>query len=108
MPWIEATNWCCSAVPISLLLAPHVLHKGLALIAAAPIYLMTRYGKTSGTNNSVDDNVSSDSVAVDKFIWLPERNASASAHWSGNLQEAKSTGAVSQIKEVVYYADYQS
>jgi hypothetical protein len=66
--------------------------------------LRTRYGQTSCTSNSVDDNVSPDSVAVDTFIWLPERNASASAHSSGNLQEAKSTGAVSQIEQVVYYA----
>jgi hypothetical protein len=60
-------------------------------------FFRTRYGQTSCTSNLVDDNVSPDSVAVDKFIWLPERNASASAHSSGNLQEAKSTGAVSQV-----------
>ena len=78
------------------------------LVAAAPVSLSTQYGQTSGANNSVDDNIPPASV-VDKFSGLPDRNASASAPSLGNLQggETKSTGAASQIKEVVYYADYQ-
>jgi hypothetical protein len=78
------------------------------LVAAAPVSLSSKYGQTSGANNSVDDNIPPASV-VDKFSGLPDRNASAPS--TGNLQggETKSIGADSRIKEVVYfcYADHR-
>lgn len=78
------------------------------LVAAAPVSLSSKYGQTSGANNSVDDNIPPASV-VDKFSGLPDRNASAPS--TGNLQggETKSIGADLRIKEVVYfcYADHR-
>jgi hypothetical protein len=73
------------------------------LVAAAPVSLNSKYGQTSGANNSVDDNIPPASV-VDKFSGLPVRNASAPS--IGNLQggETKSIGTDSQIKEVVYFS----
>ncbi|XP_044979402.1 protein FAR1-RELATED SEQUENCE 5-like [Hordeum vulgare subsp. vulgare] len=73
------------------------------LVAAIPVSSCAQHGQTSGANNSTDGNMTTTSVAVDKFHGFSGRDAPTTAPSSGNVVQAgetKSSGVPSQINEI--------
>jgi hypothetical protein len=80
------------------------------IVTGVPVSLCTQYGQPSGSNNSIDGKTTRASVASDKLHGLSDQDVLRSAPSSGHVMqggEAKSSGAASQINEVIYYINYQ-
>jgi hypothetical protein len=80
------------------------------IVTGVPVSLCTQYGQPSGSNNSIDGKTTRASVASDKLHGLSDQDVLRSAPSSGHVMqggEAKSSGAASQINEVIYYTNYQ-